>query len=145
MMTRSQQHAKAIAEQVKEVQGNSPKIQKQYGALCHRFPIMVLRNGLAQAVGFLAAKSKSDGSSAHGLMLDHLAAHLLNPQARGADYQTHVINTENIAAYRRMTRTALAAAVWYKRFAESLLNVDASDTGEVEEDSKNGATAGGPQ
>ncbi|MFZ4701743.1 MAG: type III-B CRISPR module-associated protein Cmr5 [Candidatus Methylumidiphilus sp.] len=58
MMTRSQKHAQAIAGQVGEVQHMSRKIQKQYGSLCHRFPIMVLRTGLAQAVGFLAAKSK---------------------------------------------------------------------------------------
>jgi len=133
MMTRSQKHAQGIAGQVKEVQARPRKIQKQYGSLCHRFPIMVLRNGLAQAVGFLAAKSQSDGSTAHGLLLAHLAAHL-SSNANAASYQIHV-NQANIAAYRRMTREALAAAVWYKRFAESLLKVDASDSGEVEGDS----------
>ena len=144
MITRSQRHAKAIAEQVKEVkERRNRKIEKQYGALCHRFPIMVLRNGLAQAVGFLAAKSTSDGSTAHGLLLGHLASHL-SSGANATSYQTHV-NRADIPEYRRMTREALAAAVWYKRFAESLLNVDASDTGEVEADSENRATAGGPQ
>jgi CRISPR-associated protein Cmr5 len=129
MMTRSQQYAKAIAEQVKDVKGKSLKIQKQYGALCHRFPIMVLRNGLAQAVGFLAAKSKN--TSAHGLLLGHIAAHL-DSGANAASYQTHV-NQADIAEYRHLTREALAAAVWYKRFAESLLNVDASYSGDFEE------------
>ncbi|MFZ4701742.1 MAG: hypothetical protein ACOYMG_16970 [Candidatus Methylumidiphilus sp.] len=36
-----------------------------------------------------------------------------------------------------MTREALAAAVWYKRFAESLLKVDPSDSCEVGDDSEN--------
>ncbi|MCX7111680.1 MAG: type III-B CRISPR module-associated protein Cmr5 [Proteobacteria bacterium] len=133
MITRSQQHAQAIAGQVGEVQHMSRKIQKQYGSLCHRFPIMVLRNGLAQAVGFLAAKSKN--STPHGLLLSHLAAHL-SSNANAASYQTDV-NKADIAKYRRMTREALAAAVWYKRFAESLLNVDPSDSCEVEDDSEN--------
>jgi len=143
MMTRSQKHAQGIAKQVKEVkevQEKNRKIQKQYGSLCHRFPIMVLRNGLAQAVGFLAAKSKN--STAHGLLLSHLAAHL-SSNANAASYQTDV-NKADIAKYRRMTREALAAAVWYKRFAESLLNVDASELGDYGDDEQNPEASGGP-
>ena len=138
MMTRSQQHAQGIAGQVKEVQARPRKIQKQYGSLCHRFPIMVLRNGLAQAVGYLAAKSKN--TPAHGLLLGHIAAHL-DSDANAASYQTHV-NRADIAEYRHMTREALAAAVWYKRFAESLLNVDASYSGDFEETSQTTEASG---
>lgn len=131
-MTRSQNYAQAVYAQFKELgeRNLDEKMQKQYGALCHRFPILVLRCGLAQAVGFLSAKGKSDkngNSSPHGLLLQHLA----NQLGAGADAQAFQIkvNQASLSDYRRLTREALALAVWYKRYAESLLGVDASETG----------------
>ena len=41
----------------------------------------------------------------------------------------------DLGEYRRMTRTALQAAEWFKRYAEAILKVDA--TGAAEEDKEN--------
>jgi CRISPR-associated protein Cmr5 len=128
MRTRSQQDAQAIYLQVSRVPQN---LGKQYGALCHRFPVLVLRSGLAQAIGFLRAKAKANnglGESAHGLLLAHLAGHL-GQNAEAQAFQERV-NTASLDEYRRLTRAALAAAVWYKRYAESVLGVDATATEE---------------
>lgn len=130
MMTRSQNHAQAVYAQFQKLGGLDDKMQKQYGALCHRFPILVLRCGLAQALGFLSAKGKPDDKGhlpAHGLLLQHLA----NQLGAGADAQTFQVsvNQASLSDYRRLTREALAVAVWYKRYAESLWGVDVSETG----------------
>lgn len=155
MPSRSQRHAHAVygqvqaliesEEKLREQYGNlckeseqaeklckelqqREKRRKQYGALCHRFPILVLRCGLAQALGFLQAKATSgDSGNAHGLLLGHLAEQL-HGQADGAAFQQQVQRAP-LAEYRRLTREALALALWYKRYAESLLGVAAGDEG----------------
>jgi CRISPR-associated protein Cmr5 len=125
MKTRSQRLAAAIYAQVKDVKSRDEKVKNQYGALCHRFPIMVLRSGLAQTVGFLCAKAKGDfAASAHGLLLAHLAEQL-GGNVAPAKFQSDV-NKAPLAEYRHLTRSALSAAVWYKRYAESVLGVDAT-------------------
>jgi CRISPR-associated protein Cmr5 len=130
MATRSQRHAQAIYRQVDQVSQMAENLKKGYGSLCHRFPVMVLRSGLAQAVGFLHAKAGGDGdrAAAYGLLLTHLASHLHN-KADARIFQNHV-HQASLAEYRRLTREALAASVWYKRYAQSLLGVDASDDGD---------------
>lgn len=131
MHSRSQRHAQAVYRQIAPLANAEEALRKQYGALCHRFPILVLRCGLAQALGFLQAKAKPDEQGelpAHGLLLGHLAEQL-HGQANGTAFQQQV-NQAPLAEYRRLTREALAMAPWYKRYAESLLGVAAGDEGD---------------
>lgn len=143
MKTRSQQYSQQVFEQLSqlnfeqeirrkaqskvltadEVSTKSADLAKQYGSLCHQFPLMVLRNGLAQAVAFVWVKSKNDESSPQGLFLQHLSQ--LTSGATGespAAFQQR-INALDLVQYQRITRKILAASIWYKRFAESLLGV----------------------
>lgn len=124
MKTRSQTYASTVYAQVRQILGVPEDIQKQYGTLCHRFPVMVLRNGLAQTLGFLAAKAGVGNDNAHAWLLNHLAQQLLNPQANRAQLLQSV-HAANLQEYRLLTRKALAVAIWYKRYAESLLDVTA--------------------
>jgi CRISPR-associated protein Cmr5 len=124
MKTRSQTHAGTVYTQVRQILGVPEDIQKQYGTLCHRFPVMVLRNGLAQTLGFLAAKAGVGNDNAHAWLLNHLAQQLLNPQANRTLLLERV-HAANLQEYRLLTRKALAVAIWYKRYAESLLDVTA--------------------
>lgn len=129
MRTRSQRDAQAIYRQIERIQNKPEKLRKQYGALCHRFPMLVLRSGLSQALGFLCAKADNDFTdSAHGLLLRHLADHL-GDNAEPQVFQ-RTVNAADLNDYRRLTRAALAAAVWYKRYAESVLGVEASSVGD---------------
>ena len=69
------------------------------------------------------------GESAHwGLSLARRHA-LMGVCGAGSDpgaFQ-ETVNRASIADYRRMTRNALSAALWYKRYAQSVLDVDAAE------------------
>lgn len=122
MPTQSQQYARTIYQQIHAIQGRNNDFCKDYGRLCNRFPSLVLHNGLAQTLGFLTAKAGGNVRSAEGVFLGQLAEILHQPPNQLLD---GVINAP-LPDYRRLTRQALAAAIWYKRFAQSVLGIDAT-------------------
>ncbi|MBB1125587.1 type III-B CRISPR module-associated protein Cmr5 [Thiospirillum jenense] len=100
---------------------------KKYGAIVHKLPGMILQNGLAQATGFLLAK----GSSApeHLLVLDDLNAVLCAGDAvKTSDRDTlhRQIIAADLQQTLKLTRQALEAAGWLKRYVQGLLRVDAT-------------------
>ncbi len=130
MRANSQQQAEAIYDLIIAIKGREK--QKRYGALCHRFPLIVRENGLAAAFGFLAAKGGDKPDSPENLLLFHYAT-VMNLDSTDALRQSSI--SADLGEYRRMTRTALQAAEWFKRYAEAILKVDA--TGAAEEDKEN--------
>jgi CRISPR-associated protein Cmr5 len=128
MRTNSQQQAEAIYDLIIAIKGCEN--QKRYGALCHRFPLIIRENGLAAAFGFLAAKGKPD--SPENLLLAHYATVM---GSGSVDTLRQSSISADLSEYRRMTRTALQAAEWFKRYAEAILKVDS--TGAGEEDKEN--------
>lgn len=131
MRTRSQYYAETTYTLVAEIQGLDRKDQKRYGALCHRFPLIVRECGLAAAFGFLAAKSGADRRSPENLLLGHYARVL---KIRDTDALREAAVNTDLAEYCRLTRHALMVAEWLKRYAEGVLKVDATGFGEEEED-----------
>ena len=108
---------------------NDPQGRKVYGGLCHSFPILVRTCGLCQALAFhedKATEASKPRGQAHGLLLDHIAR-LLGIEGRQALLR-HVREDSGITDYMRDTRRVLAAWIYWKRFAVSILKVkDARD------------------
>lgn len=125
-VTYSQDIAARVHTQIKTQEDKPKDFIKDYGRLCNRFPILVLENGLAQAVGYLSGKAKKP--NAEYVFLGHLAEILNQEPHQFLD----TVLTASLSDYRRLTRRTLAAAVWYKRFAQGVLGIDA--TGESEDD-----------
>jgi len=130
MKTRSQQYSQQVYEQISELALADDK-KKTYGSLCHNFPIMVLRSGLSQAVAFIWVKSKNNADTPYGQFLKHLAE-LTGENSNPETFQQN-INSKELLEYQRLTRKILAASIWYKRFAVSILGVEAGE-GETEND-----------
>lgn len=119
----------------------SASFKKQYGALTHKLPGMVLQNGLAQATGFLLAK----GEKEHIAVLDDLVEVLREGGASTA--QDHkALHQEIIAAdlarTMELTRRALDAAAWLKRYVQGILGVDATGNA-PEQDAESPGPEGG--
>ncbi|MHB8165786.1 MAG: type III-B CRISPR module-associated protein Cmr5 [Sulfuricella sp.] len=131
MRARSQEYAETIYDLVDGITALERKQQKRYGSLCHGFPLIVRENGLAAAFGFLAAKGNSDTNSPESCLLRHYA-HVL--RAAGADALRQAVIAADLAEYRRLTREALSAAEWFKRYAEAVLKVDTTGAGEEDEE-----------
>jgi CRISPR-associated protein Cmr5 len=121
MQTRDQKYAVDVYKQVTEVKKNFNEVESnRYGAMAHQLPILICSAGLAQALAFLDSRD----NQAHKQLLTDLAATVGQPgrllkSAREA----------GIDEYMYLTRQVMDALLWYKRFAQSVLDVKASDAG----------------
>jgi CRISPR-associated protein Cmr5 len=119
MQTRSQKYAALIYKQVEDFQrDHNAGDQKQYGSMAHKLPVLIRTAGLSQALGFVAAR----GNAIHLRLVQDLTATLGR-----RDLPDESRKAPNLQAYMRMTQETLDALLWYKRFAQSVLKVDASD------------------
>jgi CRISPR-associated protein Cmr5 len=120
MITIEQKLAKAVYEKVDafgQVHLANSVERKDYGSMAHRLPILVHNAGLVQALAFVEDR----GKDSHKELLTHLAAVLgfakrseLLSESRTAEFQS----------YRCLTRRANIALSWFKRFAQSVLDVE---------------------
>ncbi|MDQ3012023.1 MAG: type III-B CRISPR module-associated protein Cmr5 [Acidobacteriota bacterium] len=105
-------------------------------------PVLIRTAGLAQALAFVDAR----GSEAHKLLLAHLAQLVFmtapselkeklmsarDERAKLECYREFLLERSRAAEleeYRTLTQRAMAALLWYKRFAQSVLEIKLSDT-----------------
>ena len=97
--------------------------EKGYSSLAHSFPSMILQNGLAQATGFLLAKGRDE----HRELLRDLNA-VLRAAAATASEDGEKLHAEiigaNLSQTMQLTRQALEASAWIKRYAQGMLEGD---------------------
>lgn len=107
--------------------------KKEYGALAHKLPGMILQNGLAQATGFLLAKNKRE----HRSLLEDLNAVLREAGAvsttDGSALHDLIIQSD-LAGTVNLTRRALEASGWMKRYVQGVLRLDATGDHAVDDD-----------
>jgi CRISPR-associated protein Cmr5 len=121
MKTRAQQDMELAARLVQDVRSQDKETQQIYGGLCHSFPVMVRTCGLCQALAFSQAKAcegKDAREKAHRLLLEHVQKVL----ALNGDV-LQVVREASASQYMLYTRRVLTAWVYFKRFAESVLEV----------------------
>lgn len=125
MQTRDQRYATTAHECVQKVKEKEKKY-KLYGSLAHKLPILIHTAGLAQALTFVDARVDEAISKR---FLDDLAK-----TVDQKDGKTLVKNVREakLSEYMLLTQQVLAALLWYKRFAQSILNVEAGDTDDME-------------
>jgi CRISPR-associated protein Cmr5 len=120
MQTRSQKNASTAYKQVGEVLGRGDAAKTKYGSIAHKLPVLIRTAGLAQALEFV--ESRRDESQK--LLLDHLAV------AVGAGSRAEYLRRSReyeLGQYVRLTQESLAALLWYKRFVQSVLKVEADE------------------
>ena len=121
-------HAVARAAYERVIARDDAPFKKSYGTLAHKLPGMILQNGLAQATGFLLAKGKEE----HRALLDDLTTVLRTVQATGAQ-DRDALHQEIISADLNrtmiLTRRALEAGGWMKRYVQGALGIDATGEG----------------
>jgi len=121
--TRSQKLAQAAYACVE--QRKNGKDFGEYETVARKFPALIHTCGLAQAAAFAQAKRKKDKSTG-GAECEYLAdlaavliagGHAEFPDANGLAAHTR---TDGLTTYLRLSRDAIDAAVWLKRYAEAL-------------------------
>ena len=138
--SRDQQNAAQVFNQVKKLLECERKEQKQYGSIAHKLPVLIRSAGLAQALAFVAATAKR-GKDAEKTkwtpqlqLLDDLAQMLKLENAEELLTQSRSVSLDE---YMFLTQTALAALLWYKRYAQSVLDVEPSDEADDQDDEVN--------
>lgn len=121
MQTRDQRYATIAYGYVQKVKEDGEKKYKVYGSLAHKLPILIHHAGLAQALAFV--DTRIDESIAQRF-LNNLAA-----TVEQGDRNTLLkyAREAHLSEYMLLTQQVLAALLWYKRFAQSILQVEASD------------------
>ncbi|WPD23139.1 MAG: type III-B CRISPR module-associated protein Cmr5 [Candidatus Electrothrix scaldis] len=135
MQTRQQKDALQALGDVQSILGKGEEFQKSYATAVHRFPFLIRQNGLQQTLAFYAGKAhakkkenEQDGrNTAEGQFLGQIFKTL------------HLIGTDHVAilaelagtdlqSYMLHTCRCLEVAIWYRRFVESVLKIDATGT-----------------
>lgn len=111
LQTRSQRFAKDAYEKVSNVEGN----KSDYKRVVQNLPVLIRTAGLAQALAFVEKDH------------DELIRHL-NQTVNGGKSLSKACREAPLHEYMRLTRDTLDALVWYKRFAEAL--IETMKTGE---------------
>lgn len=126
MQTRDQKYAIDVFDRVSGIPVEK-EYRNSYGGMAHKLPILIRTAGLAQALSFV----ESRGSDAQKQLLKHLTA-TVSKQDLAKDARELPLSE-----YIRLTQQVMAALLWYKRFAQSVLGVDASEAKDNEaKDSK---------
>ena len=108
------------------------ELEAEYRTQALNLPTMIMQSGLSQTVGFLLAKSKSENESdnesdnpnktkpmAFKKILEHLTE-LLKDEI-GNSHLNDVVIESNITQYQLLTRKAIEASSWLKRYTQALL------------------------
>jgi CRISPR-associated protein Cmr5 len=120
MQTRSQQYAQAafpaVQRHYQQPTKDLSKEQKEYRTVAKKFPSLIHTCGLAQAIAFYQAKGHTDYLADLASVLSG-AGH---PEIKSADELATCSRTNQLNFYMRLSRDALTAAGWIKRYVEAL-------------------------
>lgn len=113
-VTASQRRAQAAYARVGRL---PPGDRADYKRFAQSFPALIQSAGLAQAVAFALSKAKPGRPTAHEQVVTDLAEVL----GRTRDALAADCRALHVLEYLRLSRDALHAAVWLKRYAEALI------------------------
>jgi len=114
--TRSQKLAQAAFPPIQDRQKNlKEKELREYATFAKKFPALIHTCGLAQAVAFALAKQETG-------YIEDLAAVLKatgHPEVSSAQALQEQTQEQPLSGYLRLSRDAISAAGWLKRYVEA--------------------------
>lgn len=120
MLTREQKYASYIFPQIQSVNTKDIEFKKKYRTMAQKLPMLIRTAGLAQALAFLEAKV--DSEPAWKCLCDHLTSTVT--ACVGIDDLLQKSRQAPLQDYTYVTQQVLQALLWYKRLAESELDID---------------------
>lgn len=132
--TRSQKLAQAAFPRIQQRHSSLNEKQfKEYTSFAKKFPALIHTCGLAQAVAFAEAKGSSKDekkAKAEMLYLEDLAA-VLSKASHGEIESAGKLavksRSEQLSGYLRLSRDAINAAGWLKRYVEAAAPEDTTE------------------
>jgi len=126
MKTLEQEFAGLVYSRVKAYADRYPEDspeRKGYGGTALKLPILIRSAGLTQALAFVDSRGKPPQLA----LLEDLAQ-----VAAGCNMDQYLekSRSDESQAYLYLTRKTMLALKWFKRFAQSVLGVEATEVGE---------------
>ena len=118
-MTKMQKMATQAIEIIQQKAKNENAV-KEYKTRMNGFPVMILQAGLAQASGFYLAKGAMHAEYLNDVACVLQAAGGWTFQNSGLGFHQRSIGCDTVT-YRLLTRDALAASGWLKRYGAAIL------------------------
>lgn len=113
---RDQVYALDAYKRVKTFKTRAKSERDRYGSMAHKLPVLIRIAGLTQALAYVEARGKPE----HKRLLDDLAQTL---KKQNGELLVEAAINASLSEYIYLTQQALAALLWYKRFAQSVLDV----------------------
>jgi len=121
IQTRSQRMAHAAFPRIRQRKERlKEKEFKEYNSFARKFPALIHTCGLAQAIAFALAKQEGDYIDDLATVLRE-SGHLEIADAMALQKQTQ---TQPLNGYLRLSRDAISAAGWLKRYVEAFGEAD---------------------
>lgn len=127
MRTREQIYADRVFKLVSQLKARSKQARDEYGSMAHKLPVLIRSAGLAQALEFVNSREKESQKQ----LLNDLANVL---QFERRDALLARSREAPLGEYMRLTQDALQALLWFKRYAQSVLEVADASAGEDSDD-----------
>ncbi len=122
MHTIQQKYALAVYTKVKEYKDREDeKSSKKYGAMALKLPILIYTAGLAQALAFVQSRDKKPFDA----LLEDLAQVVSGESAKVFFTKSR---TNELQEYIYLTKQTMIALDWFKRYAQSILKVETTDS-----------------
>ena len=126
MLTRDQKYSIDIHKRVLKIYKEKTEADRNsYGAMAHKLPVLIRSAGLAQALAFVQSRGKE---SQRDLLQD--LARTMGKQ--DADALLTCSRESVLSTYMLLTQQVLDALLWYKRFAQSVLDVQDANSDQEE-------------
>ena len=126
MATLDQERARIAFDHITVVKAWDDKTKKdRYASIVHAMPALLRSAGLSQALHFVRSRRGHEQQ----LFLEHLAKQLERVDAGidGSEALLAKVRGADLSAYLRLTHEALACVVWYRRFVQGELGIDAGE------------------
>lgn len=122
---RQQRDLARAFDHVKPVAQEEEKVRKIYGSLCHAFPVLVRTNGLCQTLAFFHEKKSAENE--RGKAYQHFWRHVAETLGERDETLLDRVRRMSSVEYMRASRRLVEAWLFYKRFAVSVLGVQAGE------------------
>lgn len=121
LQTRDQRYAEIIFGQVTGHLNRDKREQKEYESLAKHLPSLVKKAGLAQALSFAEGQARREAGGKQ--LLDDMKAAINKIGGRRIDLLERSHKAE-LSEYLWLTQQVMTALHWYRRFAQSVLEVE---------------------
>ena len=104
------------------------KNNKEYGALIHKLPTLILHNGLCQTTGFLLAKASDQNAFQQVLHDFSLIFHTVETTVPAMGDSLHqAFISADVYQTMHYTRTALTVSEWLRRSVQGIFGEDETE------------------